>query len=140
MYTIGSATMIFFYLLESSNFFKPLSLSLFVEWVKTSPLIWPCTKKPDIAHNGKLHQDFVLSKTVVVLAWYFEPTFTVSSSVQSFLQHARFSVDHCRNRGIFLTRCDMEILPGPIVIMTRDAARSITGSSAPFGPMNCEAL
>ena len=50
------------------------------------------------------------------------------------------TADHCRNRGIFLTKCDMEIFPGPIVIMTSEPARSITGSSAPSGPMNFDAL
>jgi len=86
MYTIGSATMIFFYLLESSNFFKPLSLSLFVEWVKTSPLIWPRIKKPDIAHNRKSHQDCSFQDSYRPYWSYFGPTFTVSSGVQSFLQ------------------------------------------------------
>ena len=47
---------------------------------------------------------------------------------------------HCRNRGIFLTRCDTEIFPGPIVMMTIEIARSIIGTSTPSGPMNFDAL
>lgn len=46
---------------------------------------------------------------------------------------------YCKNLGTFLRICDMDILPGPITIMTRHPAKSIMSNSVPPLPVKLSA-
>lgn len=46
---------------------------------------------------------------------------------------------HCKNLGTFLRMCDMEILPGPITMITKQLASNNMSSSVPPRPVKTSA-